>query len=139
MLSYDVGQIIYVVSSKKMQVLPFIVAEEVIRKSLSGQEVTYLVKRDQTNKTYNLADLEGKIYQEIAQVREDLIANASHAIDKICSQSQQKADFLTSALNKKKSDKTRSGKPSVNIPSDEDLKSFVLEDGTKVRVNLGDI
>jgi hypothetical protein len=122
-----------------MQVLPFIIAEEVVRKSLTGQEVTYLVKRDQTAKTYNLAELEGKIYREISEVREDLIANVSSAIDKICSQAHQKAAALTSALDKKKPVKTRPDKPSVNIPSDEDLKSFVLEDGTKVHVNLGDI
>ena len=53
-MSYDVGQIVYIVSSKKMQVIPFVIAEEVVRKTLSGKDVTYLVKRDGTSKTYNL-------------------------------------------------------------------------------------
>ena len=62
MASYDVGQIVYIVSSAKMQVLPFVVAEEVVRKTLDGRQVTYLVKRDTTDKTYNLSAIDGDVF-----------------------------------------------------------------------------
>lgn len=138
MSSYDVGQVVYVVSSKKMQILPFVISEEVVRKTLTGQEVTYLVKRDKTNKTYNLAEIEGDVYVDIEDVRNKLIINATNAIEKICDQALQKGAILTSAPRQ---DTSHSPLKEfvVNVPTDEDLKSFVLDDGTRVRVNLQDM
>ena len=138
MPSYDVGQVVYVVSSQKMQVLPFVISEEVVRKTLAGQDVTYLVKRDKTNKTYNLADIQGDVYEDIDDVRNSLIINATNAIEKICDQSRRKGEALTSASRQSKP-KSPSKETVVNVPTDEDLKSFVLDDGTRVRVNMQDM
>jgi len=138
MPSYDVGQVVYVVSSKKMQVLPFVIAEEVVRKTLAGQEVTYLVKRDKTNKTYNLAEIDGDVYEDIEDVRNKLIVNATSAIEKICNQAQQKGSSLSSAP-RPVTTQSPAKQAVVNVPTDEDLKSFVLDDGTRVRVNMQDM
>ena len=129
MTSYDVGQIIYVVSSKKMQVIPFVIAEEVVRK---GKEVTYLVKRDSTNKTYNLNDLQGEVFEDIEDVRRSLVDNATAAIDKICTSAKKRSISLQVR-------KVPDEQPGVKIPSDDDIKSFVLEDGTKVNLTLPDM
>jgi hypothetical protein len=138
MTSYDVGQVVYVVSSQKMQVLPFVISEEVVRKTLAGQDVTYLVKRDKTNKTYNLAEIQGDVYVNIDDVRNSLIINATNAIEKICDQSCRKGESLTSAPRQPKP-QAPSKETVVNVPTDEDLKSFVLDDGTRVRVNMQDM
>tara|TARA_R100000152_G_C6617235_1_gene69138 strand:- start:125 stop:523 length:399 start_codon:yes stop_codon:yes gene_type:complete len=132
MTSYDVGQIIYVVSSKKMQVIPFVIAEEVVRKTLAGKEVTYLVKRDSTNKTYNLNDLQGEVFEDIEDVRRSLVDNATAAIDKICTSAKKRSISLQVR-------KVPDEQPGVKIPSDDDIKSFVLEDGTKVNLTLPDM
>ena len=131
-MSYDVGQIIYVVSSKKMQVIPFVIAEEVVRKTLAGKEVTYLVKRDSTNKTYNLNDLQGEVFEDIEDVRRSLVNNATAAIDKICNSAKKRSVSLQVS-------KVPTETAVVNIPSEDDIKSFVLENGTKVNVNIPDI
>jgi len=138
MTSYDVGQVVYVVSSQKMQVLPFVISEEVVRKTLAGQDVTYLVKRDKTNKTYNLAEIQGDVYVDIDDVRNSLIINATNAIEKICDQSRRKGESLTSSPRQPKP-QPPSKETAVNVPTDEDLKSFVLDDGTRVRVNMQDM
>jgi len=132
MMSYDVGQIIYIVSSKKMQVIPFVIAEEVIRKTLSGKDVTYLVKRDSTNKTYNLSDLQGEIFDDIEDVRTSLVSNATAAINKICTSAKKRSISLQAP-------KTPGESPGVKIPTEDDIKSFVLENGTKVNVSLPDM
>ncbi len=139
MTSYDVGQVVYVVSSQKMQVLPFVISEEVVRKTLAGQDVTYLVKRDKTNKTYNLAEIQGDVYVDIDDVRNSLIINATNAIEKICDQSRRKGESLTSAPPRQPKPQPPSKETAVNVPTDEDLKSFVLDDGTRVRVNMQDM
>ncbi len=139
MPTYDVGQIIYIVSSKNMQVLPFIVAEEVVRKTLQGQEVTYLVKRDKTNKTYRLSELSGEIYEDLESVREALLENTRRAVNKICDATRQKVALLENSATFENQASQAPEKHSSKIPTDDELKSFILEDGTKVRVNLGDI
>ncbi len=69
-MSYDVGQILYVVSSRKMEVKPVIVSEEVVRKTLSGRETTYLVKSRLAEDAYNLSKLNGAIFESLEEVRE---------------------------------------------------------------------
>ena len=112
MTSYDVGQIIYVVSSQKMQVIPFVVSEEVIRKTLTGSEVTYLVKRDNTSQDYKLS--------------------ATNAITKICDTAKKRSSSLEAK-------KTHSESLGVKIPSEDDIKSFVLENGTRVNLKSPDM
>lgn len=131
-MSYDVGQIVYIVSSKKMQVIPFVIAEEVVRKTLSGKDVTYLVKRDGTSKTYNLNDLQGEIFDDIEDVRTSLVNNATGAINKICETAKKRSISLQVL-------KPSSESLDVKIPTEDDIKSFVLENGTKVNVNIPDI
>ena len=131
-MSYDVGQIVYIVSSKKMQVIPFVIAEEVVRKTLSGKDVTYLVKRDGTSKTYNLRELQGEIFDDIEDVRTSLVNNATGAINKICESAKKRSISLQVPKPSVES-------PGVKIPTEDDIKSFVLENGTKVNVNIPDI
>ena len=132
MSSYDVGQVIYVVSSQKMQVLPLVIAEEVVRKTLSGREVTYLVKRDQTSNVYNLAEIKGQVFSDLEDVKELLLKNTQEAVSKICQSAQDKAASLQGAQQ-----------PAVTrqaaVPTDDELKSFILDDGTKVRINARDM
>jgi hypothetical protein len=116
MTSYDVGQIIYVVSSKKMQVIPFVVSEEVIRKS----------------QDYKLSDLQGDIFADIEEVRRTLVNNATTAITKICDTAKKRSSSLEAK-------KTHSESLGVKIPSEDDIKSFVLENGTRVNLNLPDM
>tara|TARA_E500000331_G_C17142208_1_gene663262 strand:+ start:148 stop:495 length:348 start_codon:yes stop_codon:yes gene_type:complete len=115
-----------------MQVLPLVIAEEVVRKTLSGREVTYLVKRDQTNSVYNLTEIEGQVFSDLEDVKKLLLKNTQQAVNKICQSAQNKAASLQVAPQ-----------PTVTrqaaVPTDDELKSFILDDGTKVRINARDM
>ena len=41
---YDVGQVLYVISKKERKVYPVLVVEEIVRKTLSGAETSYIVQ-----------------------------------------------------------------------------------------------
>ena len=73
MSTYDVGQVIFVVSSAKMAVYPLVIAEEVTRKTLAGEEKTYLVKKNQAGDPFDLSRVSGEIYTDIAKVKSALI------------------------------------------------------------------
>ena len=94
-MSYDVGQILYVVSSSKMEVKPVIISEEVVRKTLDGQETTYLVKSRLSDDAYNLSKLKGTIFETIEEVRDYLISNVTAAVDKICKNAASSIILMT--------------------------------------------
>ena len=134
-MSYDVGQILYVVSSSKMEVKPVIISEEVVRKTLDGQETTYLVKSRLSDDAYNLSKLKGTIFETIEEVRDYLISNVTAAVDKIC----KNAAIASEPLNgntAKVEDLPKKHK--INVPTNSQIKNFILDDGTKVRVDLQD-
>jgi len=122
-----------------MQVLPVVISEEVIRNTLDGKKVTYLIKRDQTSKVYNLSEIDGNIYNNIAEVKNALIKNATHAINEICNIAKKSSEAFVIPTDLKPSAPKESQNKSLNIPTDDDIKSFVLDNGTRVNVNMGDI
>ena len=139
MSSYHVGQVVFVVSSAKMAVYPLAIAEEVTRKTLAGEEKTYLVKKNHNDDTFNLSKIAGEIYADIADVKSVLIANVTQAIDKICDKAEKKAASHSPSRSEESIDLRPAKSGHIESPTDEQIKSFVLEDGTKARVHLGDI
>lgn len=137
MSTYDVGQVIFVVSSAKMAVYPLVISEEVTRKTLSGEEKTYLVKKSQNGDAFDLSQVAGDIYTDIVDVKSALIQNVTDAVSKICDTAEKRSTNLSPSQPERKArpDKRRA----MQTPSDEQIKSFVLEDGTRARVNLEDI
>ncbi len=140
MPKYSVGQTLYLVSNKRMSVSPVVVTEEVTRRTLEGESTTYLVKNDKTSNVHQLETLPGTIFETVDQVRGSLIENATQAIDKICKSAQQKAQSLggTPVKHLSATAEVARSEP-VSIPTDEKIKSIILEDGTTARVNLENI
>ncbi len=139
MSTYDVGQVVFVVSSAKMAVYPLVIAEEVTRKTLAGEETTYLVKKNQRGDSFDLSQIAGEIYTDINDVKSALIDNVTHAISKICDNAKKRSSDLAPPRTSTKEKPGSRKKRQIEQPTDDQIKSFVLEDGTKARVNLEDI
>lgn len=140
MSNYTVGQTLYLVSNKRMSVSSVIVTEEVTRKTLEGASTTYLVRNDKASSTHQLESLPGNVFVTIDQVRSSLIENATKAIDKICKTAEDKAAQLGGiSVPDFKIQEQSSRLSPVVIPSDEKIKSIILEDGTPARINLENI
>ena len=139
MSTYDVGQVIFVVSSVKMAVYPLVIAEEVTRKTLAGEEKTYLVKKNQAGDPFDLSRVSGEIYTDIAEVKSALIQNVTDAVSKICEKAESRAHALGPLPAKTEPSRNLRKSGKIEAPTDEQIKSVVLEDGTRARVNLEDI
>jgi hypothetical protein len=62
-MNYDVGQIIYVVSSESERVVPMQIVEEIRRRTVKGEEVTYLVKSGpDAQGSFKLEELKGQVF-----------------------------------------------------------------------------
>jgi hypothetical protein len=139
MASYHVGQVVFVVASAKMAVYPLVIAEEVTRKTLTGEETTYLVKKNHADDSFDLSRVAGEIYAAIDDVKAALISNVTHAIGKICDKAEKKSVELAPPHPTPKKDPALRKSDRIEAPTDDQIKSFILEDGTKARVILGDI
>lgn len=82
---HSVGDIVYIVSNKKRQVLPAQVIEQINRKTLSGEQIQYQVLIAGAPSPVDLDSLSavGKIFSSLEDVRSSLYKQAEIAISQV--------------------------------------------------------
>jgi len=131
---YEVGQILFLILNKRQQVLPIQVSEQVVRRSVEGEEISYSVAVPASKglKFYDLSELDGTVYESIGDARDAMYDQAAQAIDAITKKAaaiaenrfDHKDDLLASPIT----------------PDIEDTKIKVtLEDGTVANVIVPEI
>ena len=87
---YSVGQILYMLLDKSRKVVPVRVVEQVIRKSIDGEEVSYVVLLPSKDKSkIDLSKIDGRPFTSPEEVRKVMMKNASDAIDRMIETSRQ--------------------------------------------------
>ena len=80
--SYDVGQVVYIISRKESRVYPVLIVEETVRKTLEGTLTSYMVRvPDKKGTVIPLEGIADHAYTSDAELREVLIANATRSIN----------------------------------------------------------
>jgi hypothetical protein len=74
-MNYDVGQILYVISSETQRIVPMLVCEEIRRRTASGEEVSYLVRQGAQATTFDLKSVNGIIHRSIDEALTELRNN----------------------------------------------------------------
>lgn len=64
-MNYTVGQILYVISNETQHIVPVQVFEEVCRKTVKGEEITYYVRTGPGDAKQDLKTLSGDIFISI--------------------------------------------------------------------------
>ena len=82
-MAYEVGQVLFLILSKKQHVVPVQVVEQVTRRSLDGEETSYSVRIPGRADLHNLHELKADVYVSLEAVQAKLQDNAIHAIGKI--------------------------------------------------------
>ena len=84
MKQYEVGQILYMTSSKSFKIIPIQVVEEVVRTTIAGKEKTYMVCFPNKEKTISdIKKIKTPIFKTITAVEEHLIENTKKAIKQL--------------------------------------------------------
>ena len=87
---YDVGQILYLLINKSKKIAPVQVVEQIVRKSIDGEEVSYVVQLPNSEKTkVDLSKIDCEIFTSADLIRKSMIENAILAIDKLVEDSTQ--------------------------------------------------
>ena len=89
MEQYEVGQILYMTSSKSFKIIPIQVVEEVVRTTISGKEKTYMICFPDNEKTVtDINKLKGKIFKTINAIETHLIDNTKTAIKQLIKEAE---------------------------------------------------
>lgn len=161
-MSYTVGQVIYIVLNKEARVYPMQIVEEITKKTLEGEVVTYMVRGGaEAAAVVSISQVNGEIFDSIDEASEALKARAIASINKLIAAARQKAeewypnavavnksvdsafmDVPTPSLPKAKAKKKfdpvaelqNDLQKEANSPALEEDSVMMLPDGTKVKV-----
>ena len=86
---YEVGDVLYVISNKRRNVVPVQVVEQIVRRTAAGEEVTFKVslpvaaagKEKEPQKPVDLHSIQGTVHRSLDDVRVVLYEQASSAIN----------------------------------------------------------
>ena len=100
-VNYDVGQIVFLFNSKNLTIVPALVVEEILRKTVSSTEVQYVLQFPDKKKTRVLTkDIDHMIFKNIDALRAHMLENATKTIDRLVKTADdQKHSFFNDALN----------------------------------------
>ena len=156
-MSYQIGQVIFVLSNKTQTVLPGIVREEIHYRSLDGENVSYKIAIGPANKqrVVDLSSVDGEVYGSLDEVREVLIGKLTAFVDDLCATTNERVNQWYSSGNKPTAQPSTNGRldPSDllhevggsrnNLRSalaepDLTTREIIMDDGTirKVSVNI---
>lgn len=89
MNTFKVGQLLYLIQPKKMAVVPVLVSEEIIKRTIDGEEIVYNVSTPGSNKFLELNKFDGEVFDDLRKVRYYLVNNAKKSIDQIIKQTEK--------------------------------------------------
>ena len=115
---YTIGQILFVVLSKKNQIYPMQVIEVITKKTLHGEEIKYLLQGGgETPTTIMMDNLEGEVFETAESARSTLINRATVQINRL----------IDSAVLKSKEWYERPAAPDNSIQTIDDLPELRAE------------
>mgnify|MGYP001186679085 CR=1 FL=1 len=143
---YDVGQILYLLINKSQKIAPVQIVEQIVRKSIEGENVSYVVKLPNSEGTkIDLSKIDCEIFTSSKDIRALMVENATSAIDTLVNESIAIANskFETSSEIFNSSDDEDISKKAIDImDTGSQLDSTVMIDlgnGIKGKVNMSKI
>ena len=129
----QVGQVVYILSNQEMSLSPVLIVEELVRRTLNGEEATYFIETitDSGNKKrFQLDTIKFNVFDDIETAKEYLSTNALEAINTLCIKAQRKASMLLDLYGNKNIQENNEEN------SVQEYDTVLLEDGTRVKIRL---
>lgn len=125
-MNYRVGQVLFIILNKKMQVYPMMVIEEITKRTLKGEEKNYVLQGGPDEKTTILLNqVEGEVFDSPEEAKKILITRVTTQIEKIVDSAVAKA----SEWYETRSDEPTQTQAVVTSEEPESIKVH-LPDGT---------
>ena len=140
-MSYSVGQIVYLLSKKDLKVFPAQVIEEIKRKTLTGETVSYIVTLpDRDRSEVSLDDLSVESFTSIDAVKGIMISNAKSQIESILERAQDVSKIFDTQPLIEPEDVAGTAAPVLHTaPDDESVVKIDLGNGQMGRVDMSEM
>lgn len=94
-MKYSVGQVLFVILKSENRVYPMQVIEEITKKTLGGEEISYMVKAgsgDDPKTKMLITEVSGEIFDSASKARGALTERATSVINRLVDVAVQKAN-----------------------------------------------
>jgi hypothetical protein len=139
-MTYEVGQVLYVLNAESMRVVPIQVVEQVVRRTIDGEKVSYrIVVPSKPDSPLAMEKIKGKIFESLDLARKNMRQNAINIIDVIIEEAREAAAVAFKETNDTiptSPEKTPEDQESLAAPKEKLAEVVELPDGKKVKVNL---
>jgi len=131
---YDVGQIIYIYKVSSESLFPCVIAEQVVKKTLNGEEINYTVLLpDEEETLVDLLKLDAKCFINIEEFNSYYIEEANKRVKSAVLKCSQ----IESVRFKKFQDKTDKTKKANKEAIEKDLTNKIsVSDENDVKINV---
>mgnify|MGYP003665271336 CR=1 FL=1 len=137
-MRFTVGELIYLLSNEKKHLFPVQIVEEIRRKTLDDEIVSYNIRLPDTKQTVvPLSEVTGDVFTDLAEAREDMVKHATGLIDKIVEQSAILSE--TFGVISEESSPTENEEDSGILSADQDIVEVDLGNGVMGKVNISGI
>lgn len=134
-VTYQVGQVLFAIDSRRFGIIPVQIIEHHIRTSLDGTNNNYFVIIGGSQKKVDLSTLDGPIFDSSNDAGDFLMSLASEKIQKLIKEADLIAEksFVTSAISKEETNQQ------VLVPDDDQKESVYVDlpDGTRAKLSGG--
>lgn len=150
--NYDVTEVLWVIRSDRPGMIALQVQEVITKRTVRGEDIQYLVSTPNSDKSFLLHTVQGRIFKSIDKAKEALYKQATDAIDSVIDKVQAQAseafgiprqpttaesalDFLQ-PMSTTEEPKTK--QPKQNNLTPEEGYEIVEMDGKRVKIKLPD-
>lgn len=136
MTNKQVGQILYILSRADMNLVPVMIVEEIIKRTLEGEQVSYIVEamgKSGAKKKFTLDFNSSIVFEDIGSAKDYLVKNATDAIGVLCAEAYDRSNLLLESSLKNKEQQQFSA--NVQESSVQEYDEVLLDDGTRVKIH----
>ncbi len=125
--SFDVGQVIYVISRKESRVYPVLVVEENVKRTMEGAAVSYMVRLpDKKGTVIQLDTITDRAFTSPVELQDFLISTATRSISAMVTEATEIGKLLAPAGD-------RPAQAPETQPEEEAV-TIEMPDGTRARL-----
>ena len=127
---YNIGQVIYIYKETNDTLFPCVICEEVVKKTLEGEDVYYkILLPDQEGTIVDLSRLDVKVFGDLASFKEDYVSRANNRAsesikncEKICLEKFNKFKNKEIKKDLSKKDNLHKNKEKITIEDENNVK-----------------
>ena len=130
---YNIGQVVYIYKETNDTLFPCVICEEVVKKTLQGEDVYYkILLPDQEGTVVDLSKLDVKVFGDLVSFKEDYISRANARVDDSIKNCEK---ICLEKFNQFKKSENKTNKPKEKKDT-KNKEVIVVEDENNIKLNI---